>query len=315
MHRRSSAALSGSAAGKLKFIDGDFGPAGAGITWLASVNRFFTIFLILAVGAVYSDAARAQQSWSERFFSHNNAAAAVEPGWPTPVVESDPRLTQYYRFSFSSEYTAAGTHTASYGNGRGGGIIGWNRAEFDVLPPPYGQHHSEAADGFGDTSVLVKLRLASGNAEQGNYIATAILSHTFATGSASNGALTDSWGPTLAGGKGITKRLDVESSLGGTLPTGKIAAQGRSIVWNSLVQDHVSGPMWVELENNATYFRGGSHDGKMQNFITPGAFYIYRRQKWSRTHPFYVFDGGMQMATSGFHTYNHNLIVEMRVLF
>jgi hypothetical protein len=259
--------------------------------------------------------AAAQQSWRERFFAHNNAAAAVEPGWPTPVVEADPRLTQYYRFSFSNEYTAAGTHTVDYGNARGGGIIGWNRAEFDVLPPPYIQHHSAEADGFGDTSVLVKLRLASGNAERGNYIATAILSHTFATGSAGNGALTDAWNPTLAGGKGLTKRIDVESSLGGTLPTGKIAAQGRSVVWNSLVQDHVSGSVWVELENNATYFRGGSHDGRMQNFITPGAFYVYRRKEWTRTHPFYVFDGGMQIATSGFHTYNHDLILEMRILF
>lgn len=279
------------------------------------MNRNLSIFLILVAAVVCSDMARAQQSWRERFFNHNNAAAAIEPGWPTPVVEADPRLTQYYRFSFSNEYTAGGTHTVSYGNARGGGIIGWNRAEFDVLPPPYIQHHSGEADGFGDTSVLVKLRLASGNAEQENYIATAILSHTFATGSANNGARTDSWSPTLAGGKGITKRIDVESSLGGTLPTGKIAAQGRSIAWNSLVQDHVSDSIWMELENNATFFRGGDHDGKMQNFMTPGAFYIYRRKEWTRTHPFFVFDGGMQIATSAFHTFNHNLIVEMRVLF
>lgn len=273
------------------------------------------MLLILVAGVVCSDVARAQQSFRQRFFNHNNAAAAIEPAWPTPVVEADPRLTQYYRFSFSSEYTPARTHTVDYGNGRGGGFIGWNRAEFDVLPPPYIQHNSRAEDGFGDTSVLVKLRLASGNAEHGNFIATAIVSHTFATGSASNGAITDSWNPTLAGGKGLTKRIDVESSLGGTMPTGKIAAQGRSMVWNSLIQDHVSRSVWLELENNATFFRGGSHDGQMQNFITPGAFYIYRRKDWRSTHPFYVFDGGMQIATSAFHTYNHNLIVEMRILF
>ena len=203
----------------------------------------------------------------------------------------------------------------SYGNARGGGIVAWNRAEFDVLPPAYIQHNSTAADGFGDMSVLVKYRIASGNAEHGNYIATAILSHTFATGSAKNGALTDSWNPTLAGGKGLSKRIDVESSLGATMPTGKVAAQGRSIAWNSLVQDHITHSIWLELENNATFYDRGTHEGQTQNFITPGAFYVYRRLDWKPTHPFLVFDSGMQIATSGFHTYNHNLIAEMRILF
>ena len=44
--------------------------------------------------------------------------------------------------------------------------------------------------------------IASANAEHGNYIATAFLNHTFAT-SAHNGALTDSWNPTIAGGIGF----------------------------------------------------------------------------------------------------------------
>lgn len=279
------------------------------------VNKTVSTFLILFAGVVCPKTAPSQQSFGERFFSHNKAAAAVEPAWPTPVVEAEPRLTQYYRFAFSNQYAAAGAQTVDYGNARGGGIIAWNRVEFDVLPPPYIQHKSWGGDGFGDTSVLAKLRLASGNAEHGNFIATAILSHTFATGSGNNGALTDSWSPTLAGGKGLTKRIDVESSLGGTLPTGRISAQGRTVAWNSLVQDHLTSSTWLELENNSTFFRGGSHDGRMQNFITPGVFYIYRPREWSATHPFFVFDGGMQIAASAFHTYNHNLIVEARVLF
>ena len=53
----------------------------------------------------------------------------------------------------------------------------------------------------------------------------------------------------------------------------------------------------------------------MQNFITPGLFYIARRKEWERTHPFWILDGGMQIATSGFHTYNHNLIGEARIIF
>jgi hypothetical protein len=271
--------------------------------------------LAIAAVTVCSSTAGAQQSFRQRFFAHNDAISALQPAWPTPVVEAEPRLTQYYRFSFSNEYTSTGTQTTSYGNARGGGIIAFNRFEFDAFPPQYIQHNSSAADGFGDTSVLVKYRIVSANAEHGNYIATAVLSHTFATGSAKNGALTDSWNPTLAGGKGLTRRIDVESSLGASLPTGKIASQGRPIAWSSLVQDHLTKAVWLELENNATFFRGGSHDGQMQNFVTPGAFYVFRRADWKPTHPFLVFDGGMQIATSRFHTYNHNLIGEMRILF
>jgi len=40
-----------------------------------------------------------------------------------------------------------------------------------------------------------------------------------------------------------------------------------------------------------------------------------KRDTWGPTHPFLVFAEGMQIATSRFHTYNHNLISEMRILF
>jgi len=279
---------------------------------MTSYSTFTTGFVL---GILCCCVATAQQPFRDRFFGHNDAMSELQPTWPTPVVETEPRLTQYYRFSFSNQYTATGTRTVSYGNMRGGGIIAWNRCEFDLLPPPYIQHNSSAADGFGDTSALVKYRVVSGNAEHGNYIVTAILNHTFATGSAKNGALTDLWNPAIAGGKGLSKRIDVESALGGSIPTGKIAVQGRSILWNSLVQDHITKSIWLEFENNATFFRGGSHDGKMQNFVTPGAFYVLRRRNWKPTHPFWVFDAGMQIATSGFHTYNHNLVAETRILF
>ncbi len=279
------------------------------------MNRLLILILAIAATIGSSHAAIAQQFLSRRFFAHNDAVSALQPTWPTPVVEAEPRLTQYYRFAFSNEYTSAGTQTTSYGNGRGGGIIAFNRFELDAFPPPYIQHNSTATDGFGDTSVLVKYRIVSANAEHGNYIATAVLSHTFATGNAKNGALTDSWNPTLAGGKGLTRHIDVESSLGASLPTGKIASQGRPIAWSSLVQDHLTKAVWLEFEDNATFFCGGSHDGLMQNFVTPGGFYILRRADWKPTHPFLVFDAGMQIATSRFHTYNHNLIAEMRFLF
>ena len=107
----------------------------------------------------------------------------------------------------------------------------------------------------------------------------------------------------------------MQTTLGGTMPTGKIATQGRSIAWNALMQAHMKPHVWLEVENNAAFYFAGSHDGKMQNFITPAAFYVLRPKEWQPAHPCMIFDGGMQIATSGFHTYNHNLIVESRLLF
>ncbi len=260
--------------------------------------------------------ASAQQSALQLFESHNSAVTAVQPSFTTTLVAADPRLIQYWRLSVSHAYTAASTETVSYGNGKGGGIIVFNRLQLDFSPPAYIQHNqSGAEDGFGDASGLIKCRIVSGNSEHGNYIVTAILGHSFASGSFKNGSATDSFSPTIAAAKGIGKRVAVESTLGGTLPTGKIALQGRSIAWNMQAQAHTSPHLWLAVENNSTFYRGGSHDGKMQNFVTPSAFYVVRKKDWERKHPFWVFDGGIQIATSAFHTYNHNLISEVRVLF
>lgn len=232
----------------------------------------------------------------------------------TPLVAPDPRLIQYYRFAFAHQYTSSGTETTSYGNARGGGIIALHRFEFDLLPPPYLQHNSAAADGFGDTSFNAKVRIASGNAEHGNFDLAASLAHCFATGSDSNGGRTDSFTPTLAGDFTIG-HMSFISGLAGTLPTGKIAVQGRTIAWNEAAQLHLTPHFWFEAENNLTYYFAGPHDGQIQNFVTPAAFYVLRRKAWVPAHSFAVFATGMQIATSGFHTYNHDWISEVRVLF
>jgi hypothetical protein len=91
--------------------------------------------------------------------------------------------------------------------------------------------------------------------------------------------------------------------------------QGRSIGWDSLIQAHFNPHVWFELENNASFYFGGSHDGKMQNFVTPGAYYVIRRKNWKPTHAYISVGAGMQIATSGFHTYNHNLITDLRILY
>ena len=274
-------------------------------------NHLIRVVLFITLSAVGVSGGWAQHSFSE----HNLAMAQLQPAFVTPLVAPDPRLVQYARLSVSHEYNAEGAETVNYGNGRGVGIISGNRFEIDVVPPAYIQHNSSAQDGLGDTTTLVKYRIVSGNAEHGNFEIAAILNHCFATGSYKNGAATDSYGPAMAAGFAFKRRFDAITSLGGTLPTGKIGSQGRSIAWNVLTQAHATSHVWFEVENNATFYFSGSHDDKMQNFVTPAMFYIIRPKTWKQAHPFFIIDGGMQIATSGFHTYNHNLITEARVLF
>lgn len=258
--------------------------------------------------------AAAQNTFYRQFRAHNAEMTQLQPAMLTPLVAADPRLIQYYRFAFAHQYTPTGTETVNYGNARGGGIVVARRFEFDLLPAPYIQHNSTAADGFGDTTFVGKIRIASGNAEHGNFDLAASLAHCFATGSHTNGARTDSFTPNVVGDFTV-RRLSWISALGGTLPTGKIAAQGRTIAWNEAAQLHLSPHIWFEFENNATFYIAGPHDGRMQNFVTPAAFYILRRKNWEPTHTSAVFTSGMQIATSGFHTCDHNWISEVRILF
>lgn len=274
------------------------------------------IFLLAALllPAHRGDLFAQETAWS-RFSQHNTEMTKLQPPMITPLVAADPRLMQYARFSVARQRTAAGTETVNYFNGRGGGVIVARRFEFDVMPPPYLEHNSTAEDGFGDVTALAKVRVASGGAEHGNYVVAAMVAHSFATGSAKNGARTDVFCPTVAVGKGLGRRLDAIVTLGGTMPTGRIAEQGRTISWNTVAQMHATRAMWLELENNATFYFAGSHDGRMQNFVTPAAFYVVRPKRWGPAHPFFIVDAGMQIATSGLPTYNHNLISEVRVLF
>lgn len=273
----------------------------------------FSLALTAALAACASSAL-AQQTAYERFRAHNDAMTALQPSWVAPLVQSDSRLGQFVRLSFSSSYMP-GTHSLSYGNGKGFGVIAFNRFQFDFMPPSYFQNYSSTMkDGAGDTGTQVKFRIASGNAQHGNYALSAIVSKSFATGSYANGMATGIFGPRLAAGW-ARKRFDVQTTLGGALPTGKIAAQGRAIEWNVTAQAHASAHLWLGVEDNAAFNLGGPFDGTVQNFATPAAFYVVRPRSWKPTHAFVIFDGGMQIATTRFHFYNHNLISEMRVLF
>jgi hypothetical protein len=280
----------------------------------AAVKRLW-ISLALTTACIASPgASTAQQSPLERFREHNAQMTSVQPSWMGPLIQSDPRLAQAVKLSVSNSQSPS-AQVISYGNNHGVSVVAFRRFQFDFIPPSFFRNHSPVLkDGFGNAATQVKYRIASGNEEHGNFALTAIVTHGFAPRAYQNGVLSSYYSPRLAAGMAFG-RFNVQSTLGGFLPTDKVSAQGRAIEWNTTAQVHPARNVWIDVEDNVAFNIGGAFDGTTQNFVTPAAFYLARRGDWGPRHPAYIFGTGMQIATTTFHQYNHNLITEMRILF
>jgi len=253
-----------------------------------------------------------------RWAARTSATQAKQPIWPVPLVTTYTGLIQVARTDFLRQIAPARTDTWNYDNSKGVNLVPWARTELAVDLPPYIQHNTKAVDGWGDFSFLVKYRIASGNAQNGNYTLSAWALTTVPTGQAKNGSTNASVQPNVGAGKGFGN-LDVQSTIGATLPTGAPAttATGRPILWNTVAQYRIAKIFWPELESNATFYKGGPNDGKTQEFITPGiiigkcAFHPAN----PKSRPGLAFGAGMQIASSKLHTYNHELVTTARFVF
>jgi hypothetical protein len=261
--------------------------------------------------AAQSDSSRFLGGWEDRA----RETLSRQPSWPTPLITASSGLVQLFRTEVVREIAPAGTDTWIYGNGKGVDVVPWYKVEFDASPPSYIQHNSKAQDGFGDFSMLAKYRLAAGNQEHGDYSVSFSVTGTLPTGSYNNGSLAATISPTVYAGKGFG-RFDVQSSLGATLPAGDTAKLGRPVLWNTAAQYHVGKYFWPEIESNATFYHGGSNDGRVQNFVTPGLVVsMFKLERDPRNRFALIFACGMQFATTQFHTYNHVLVLSTRVVF
>jgi hypothetical protein len=74
--------------------------------------------------------------------------------------------------------------------------------------------------------------------------------------------------PTLATAKGLDP-WDIQSTLGANLPVSGTKTLGRTIVFNTAVNDRIKGKVWPMVEQNSMFWSGGSMDGKKQVFLTP----------------------------------------------
>jgi len=251
------------------------------------------------------------QSFVSNWMARASATQAEQPHWVTPVATVTPRLEQEFRFDVNHQQAPTGNVTNLDG-GKGLELIPSRHTELLINLPPYLLHQNPAVkDGWGDFSTTLKYRFFARNEKNGNAILTGFLGGSIPTGTYKNGSAAAVVTPTLAGGKGWGI-FDVESTLGGTLPVDSVKTLGRTIVWNSTFQVHAMKQIWPELESNATFWAGGTNDGKKQNFLTPGVvfgrFPIHNRIGLTM-------GAGFQIATTHYNQYNHAFIGTLRMPF
>ena len=256
------------------------------------------------------------QSLFARYEAQTTRFQADQPKWMVPVVSPYPMLIQVFRADFSRQLAPNLVSNWNLGVTRGLNLIPVKNTEVDILVPPFMEHGDATKDGFGDFSVTGKYRLLAGNEKHGNYLLIAQAQMTFPTGSYKNGTTKPTVTPTLMGGKGFGK-FDAFTTLGGLLPTGSVNTLGRTLVSNSVFQYHVQKYIYPEVEINATRYFGGSHDGKIQTFVTPGVVFgkyaLHPHDPKSRVG--LVAGAGFQVAATTYHGYNHAAVMTGRLIF
>ena len=270
--------------------------------------------LSIVIAALFSSStlACAQDGYFADWFQRVDKTQAEQPHWITPVATTTPRLEEEFRYDQLWQVNPKGVTTDNYDGGKGLELIPFEKVEVILNLPPYLAHNSSKAhDGFGDVAFLVKYRLLSANEERGNYILTAFLGWSIPTGSFTNGSRHAIITPTIAYGKGFGQ-FDAQGTFGIGLPIADTNLVGRTYAWNNTFQYRLFRKFWPEVEMNSTFFQDGKNDGKKQNFATPGLV-IGRLHLWNRVG--FTIGGGYQIATTHFHTTNHNAILSIRIPF
>jgi hypothetical protein len=255
---------------------------------------------------------RHQDDWVHAWTRRVAEARASQPHFVSPIVTTHVMLVQQYRYDMSWQQDAVGaTVTSNYGGSRGLEIIPVTRLEVGIFPPAYLVHQSKIPDGFGDLSFQVKFRAFSATEGKGDYFVGLFLGGSLPTGTPPNGLGHTVLSPTLAAAKGIGP-WDVQSTIGANLPATGTNLLGRTIIFNTAIDYRIKGKIWPMIEQNSTFWSGGTLDGKKQVFLTPGlvlgSFPLAGRLHLS-------FGAGVQIAVTRFHQYNHRWIVSVRFPF
>ena len=255
------------------------------------------------------------QSSDENFFSdwfqRSSRAESEQPHWAAPMFTVTPRLVQQFRYDMGWQ-SSNGFTNANYGSGKGLELVPADHVELYMSAPLYITHTKPGLnDGIGDMTFLFKYRAAAGNPENGNYVVTPMLVATVPTGTYTNGAKDALITPTLALGKGWGN-FDLQGTAGVTIPTGDRNILGTPTALNATAQYHLLKYFWPEVEINSMMWANGKNDGKKQVFLSPGLV-VGKLRLWKRLG--FAFGGGVQIAATQFHTYEHNWVTSVRLPF
>lgn len=239
-------------------------------------------------------------------------AESRQPAWLSPLATTSGRLKQEFRYDIWAQPAPMGNRTYQFGGNKGFEFIVAPRVQLLLGVPTYVlQSPNGPPGGFADLPLMLKVRIASAEQAEGNYLVTFLLPATVPTGARRYGSGDAVLTPTLAFGKGWG-RFDTQSTVGISLPAGNTATLGRQLQWNTAFQYSAPRKLWPELEVNSTFFKTGKNAGKKQIFLTPslgfGRFRIGKGVRFSTAV-------GVQIAVTQFHTYNHRWMLSERVSF
>jgi hypothetical protein len=250
----------------------------------------------------------------EHWFDRVAELQSEQPRWVTPLVTFSPRLGEEYRYDQLWQTTPAGRTTLSLGGNKGVGLIPFRPVELFVGVPSWQTYgHPAGHDGWGDENILVKIRLASGNATNGDYVVSMFMGFGIPSGSAYNSSGHMSVTPWISAGKGWGP-LDVQSSLGVTVPDYGAArwGNGTPVLWNTTFQGHFMRYLWPELEFNYTWWPDGLREGRSQLYLTPGIV-LGKFPIWRRLSA--VVGAGRQTAVTSHPVNDHAWILSVRAPF
>jgi hypothetical protein len=271
----------------------------------------FALLLSLAGRGECQTGAQGNERFFGGWFERVSRTQAEQPHWLAPVFTATPRLEEMFVYDIARQNTAKGD-LKSFGGTKGLLLIPGEHINIVFTPPSYLTHESRGIhDGFGDASFLLKYRFVAGNEEHGNYVLTAFLGGTIPTGSYTNGAREAVITPTIALGKGWGN-FDIQSTLGVGIPVRDVDRLGTPVLYNTAFQYRVMKKLWPELEVNATFFPNGPQAGNKQVFLSPGLM-LGKFHLWGRLG--FAVGGGIQIAVTHFHTFNHNTVLTVRFPF
>lgn len=256
------------------------------------------------------------QTLEDKLDHQADLAKAVQPDMACPFLVFCPFLTQGNKEQFTRQELPTGAHPWNLGGGFGPLFVLSPRFLIAPTIPKYMLNNNPAiANGFGDAAVMTQGRLFSGNKDHGNYTVDMAMQHTWTTGNGRNGnpsATSSYW---LAAGKAFGV-YDVQSSVGLTAPAkAGVAIIGHPVSWNTAAQMRITRLLWLDVESNTTFYRGGTHPGQVQSFVTPGLIARGIHPKGFGPRNRLVFGAAMEVATTHFHTSNHNLVLDWKFSF